>query len=29
MTWRDRDEKLNFVFCNDVRVVDEKERDGV
>jgi len=27
MTWRDREGWLNFVFCNDGRVVDEKERD--
>jgi len=28
MTGRDREGWLNFVFCNDGRVVDEKERDG-
>jgi len=28
MTWRDREEWLNFVFCDDCRVVDEKERYG-
>jgi len=28
MTWRDREGWLNFVFCDDSRVVDEKERDG-
>jgi len=28
MAWRDREGWLNFVFCNDGRVVDEKERDG-
>jgi len=27
MTWRDREAWLNIVFCNDGRVVDEKERD--
>ena len=27
MTWRDRERWLDFVFCNDGRVVDEKERD--
>jgi len=28
MIWRDREGWLNCVFCNDGRVVDEKERDG-
>jgi len=28
MTCRDREGWLNFVFCNDGRVMDEKERDG-
>jgi len=28
MAWRDREGWLNFVFCDEVRVVDEKERDG-
>jgi len=28
MTWRDREGWLNFVFCDDSRVGDEKERDG-
>jgi len=28
MTWRDREGWLNFVFRNDSRVVDEKERYG-
>jgi len=28
MAWRDSEGWLDFVFCNDVRVVDEKERDG-
>jgi hypothetical protein len=28
MAWRDREGWLNFVFCDDGRVVDEKERDG-
>jgi hypothetical protein len=28
ITWRDREGWLNFVFCDDDRVVDEKERDG-
>ena len=28
MTWRDREGLLTFVFCDDSRVVDEKERDG-
>ena len=28
MTWRDREGWLNFVCCNDSRVVDQKERDG-
>jgi len=28
MAWRDREGWLNFVFCNDAWVVDEKERDG-
>jgi len=27
MTWRDTEGCLNFVFCDDGRVVDEKERD--
>jgi len=27
MTWRDREGWLNFVFCDDGRVVDEKERN--
>ena len=27
MAWRDREGSLNFVFCNDGRAVDEKERD--
>jgi len=27
MTWRDSEGSLNFVFCDDCRVVDEKERD--
>jgi hypothetical protein len=28
MRWRDREEFLNFVFCDDGWVVDETERDG-
>jgi len=28
MSWRDREGWLNFVFCDDGWVVDEKERDG-
>jgi len=28
MTLTDRQEYLIFVFCNDGRVVDKKERDG-
>ena len=28
MVWRDREGWLNFDFCDDGRVVDEKERDG-
>jgi hypothetical protein len=28
MTWRDIEKSLNFVFCNDGRVVDKKKRDG-
>jgi len=28
MTWRDREGWLNFVFCNDSRVLDEKKRNG-
>jgi len=28
MAWRDREGWLNFVFCDDAGVVDEKERDG-
>jgi len=28
MTWRDREGWLNFVFRDDSRVVDEKEKDG-
>jgi len=28
MTRRDRERCLNFVFRNDGRVVDKKERDG-
>jgi len=28
MTWRDREGSLNFVFYNDGRVVDDKERDA-
>jgi len=28
MTWRDREWWLIFVFCNDGRFVDEKDRDG-
>jgi len=28
MPWRDREGRVNFVFCDDGRVVDEKERDG-
>jgi len=28
MTWWDREGWLNFVLCDDVRVGDEKERDG-
>jgi len=27
MAWRDREGWLHFVFCDDGRVVDEKERD--
>jgi hypothetical protein len=27
MAWRDRERWLNFVFCGDGKVVDEKERD--
>jgi len=27
MAWRDRGGLLNFVFCDDGRVVDENERD--
>jgi len=29
MTWRDRERYLNLVFCDDSKVVDDKERDGV
>ena len=29
MAWRDREGWLNFVFVDDCRVEDEKERDGV
>jgi hypothetical protein len=28
MTWRDREGWLDFVFCDDGKVVDNKERDG-
>jgi len=28
MTWRDKEGWLNFVFCDNCRVVDEKERYG-
>jgi len=28
MTWRDRVGYFNILFDNDVRVVNEKERDG-
>jgi len=28
MTWWDREGWLDFVFCDDGRVMDEKERDG-
>jgi len=28
MAWRDRKGLLKIVFCEDGRVVDEKERDG-
>jgi len=28
MALRDREGRLNFVFCDDDRVVDKKERDG-
>jgi hypothetical protein len=28
MTWRDRDGRLNFVFCDDGRAVDDNKRDG-
>jgi len=28
MAWRDGEGWLNFVFCDDASVVDEKERDG-
>jgi len=28
MAWRDTEGWLDFVFCDDSRVVDEKERDG-
>jgi len=28
MTWRNREGWLNFVFCDDSWVVDEKDRDG-
>jgi len=28
MTWRDREGSLNFVFCDDTKVVHKKERDG-
>jgi len=28
MTWRDGEGWLNFVFGDDIRVMDEKERDG-
>jgi hypothetical protein len=27
MVWRDREGCLNIVFCDDGRVVDEKESD--
>jgi hypothetical protein len=27
MAWRDREGLPNLVFCDDGRVVDEKERD--
>jgi len=29
MAWKDRVGWLNFVFCNDGRVEDEKERRGM
>jgi len=28
MTWRDREGWQNFVFCDDSRVVNKKQRDG-
>jgi hypothetical protein len=28
MTWRDREAKYNFVFCDDCSVVHKKGRDG-
>jgi len=28
MTWKDRERWLNYVFCNDGRVLDEKEKDA-
>jgi hypothetical protein len=28
MAWRDREGYLDFVYCDDGRVVDEKERFG-
>jgi hypothetical protein len=28
MMWRGREGWLNFVYCNDSRVVDQKEIDG-
>jgi hypothetical protein len=27
MAWRDREESLNFVFLDDGRIEDKKERD--
>jgi hypothetical protein len=29
MPWRNREGLLNFVFCDDGRVEDEKERRGM
>jgi hypothetical protein len=28
MAWSEREGGLNFVFCDNGRVVDEKEKDG-